>query len=151
MDHFNVLRPLSMILSIFFCLDMIDVSGTNGYLWAGTWNPQSKNGMSANLTGRHFLHCSWNRSGTKCIICDRRGSIILLDVKTNKWKKIGQVTPCPTLLQFGVERQDEFLAAFPGKSFSLSYNWRSCDKLFVRPHYLGGNLSRNFRTLNMTP
>ena len=93
---------------------MIDVCGSSGYLWAGVWSPLNKNGLSSILTGRHFLHCSWNKSGTECIVSDRRGTIININVKTNKWKQICQVTPAACLLEFGLQRADEFLAAFPG-------------------------------------
>lgn len=94
---------------------MIDACGNSGHLWAGVWNPLNKQGLSAILTGRHFLHCSWNRSGSECIASDRRGTVLLINVKSNKWRQICHFTSVPCLLQFGLERSDEFLVAFPGR------------------------------------
>ena len=92
---------------------MIDVSGKAGSLWAGSWAPLSKYGLCSILIGRHFLHASWDRSGVRCILSDRKGNIILINTKMNKWKFITQVTPAPCLVKFGLARSDEFLVALP--------------------------------------
>ena len=91
---------------------MIDVSGKAGSLWAGSWAPLSKYGLCSILIGRHFLHASWDRSGIRCILSDRKGNIILINTKLNKWKFITQVTPAPCLIKFGLARE-EFLVALP--------------------------------------
>jgi len=91
---------------------MIDVSGKAGSLWAGSWAPLSKYGLCSILIGRHFLHASWDRSGIRCILSDRKGNISLINTKLNKWKFITQVTPAPCLIKFGLARE-EFLVALP--------------------------------------
>ena len=59
------------------------------------------------------MHVSWNLSGSQCIVSDRKGVILLIDVRLNTWKKIAQMTLVPAVLEFGLAKTDEFLVALP--------------------------------------
>ena len=65
------------------------------------------------LTGRQFLQASWNLCGSQCLVSDRKGTILLVDVRLNTWKKIAQLSLVPSLLEFGLAKSDEFLVALP--------------------------------------
>ena len=88
---------------------MIDAKASCGALWAGAWNPLNQNGLVTILSGRTFLHCSWNSSGSECLVSDSRGDILHLNVKTNRWKVITNLKPSPCSIEFALKRRDEFL------------------------------------------
>ncbi|CBY15935.1 unnamed protein product [Oikopleura dioica] len=88
---------------------MIDAKASCGALWAGAWNPLNQNGLVTILSGRTFLHCSWNSSGSECLVSDSRGDILHLNVKTNRWKVIKNLKPSPCSIEFALKRRDEFL------------------------------------------
>lgn len=88
---------------------MIDATANCGALWAGAWNPLNSNGLVTVLSGRSFLHSSWNMSGTACLVADSRGDILHIDIKTNRWKLITTLKPSPCSLEFGLQRRNEFL------------------------------------------
>jgi hypothetical protein len=92
---------------------MIDVTGKGGCLWAGSWAPMSRNGLCTILAGRHFLHSAWDRQGISALLSDRKGNIILINTKTNKWKFLLQIQPAPCSIKFGLKRETEFLVALP--------------------------------------
>ena len=92
---------------------MIDLTGKAGCLWPGSWAPMSRNGLCSILGGRHFLHSSWDRKGVSALLSDRKGNMILINTKNNKWKFLLQIQPAPCSIKFGLARESEFLVALP--------------------------------------
>ena len=69
-------------------------------------------------------------------ISPSQGNIILINTKSNKWSHITQIAPAPCQIQFGLNRDDEFLVAMPDsqlKCYNLkgmsrfSYNIFECE------------------------